>query len=122
MPLNIENAQSEIQDYVARKIGINVPFTVTEEPNRFDETKSVIHLNSEDFAHLMTPRIFKELRITDFGTATDIDSDGEKYHTLNLNYRYKHFDSGSNGCSLSIIVLNDNGEIIASETAEERNS
>ena len=64
MSLNIENAKINIQNFIANLIGIKIAFKVTEKANRFYPDKKVIHVESEDFAHLMTPKIFDKIKIS----------------------------------------------------------
>lgn len=114
MSLNIENAKLNIQDFVANLIGIKIVFKVTEEANRFYPDKKAIHVESEDFAHLMTPKIFNKLKIVDFGTTIG-NQGGQNIHIINLNYRFRFNNGGSSGAFFTVIVLNNDGEIIDHE-------
>lgn len=67
------------------------------------------HIMSDSFQTM--PVIFKELNLEGSMTVTD---ENEKYVDIcvRLDYRWKHFDGGHNGCSLGCVYYRQNGDII----------
>jgi len=118
MSFNIENAQKNLQNFIFQSIGINVSVNVTEEENRFDSSKKVIHIETDDFVELMTPPMFKGLKIIDFGFNID-EQENETFYIINLSYRYQLFTSGGSGSSFAIVVLNSNGDITKHSLAKD---
>jgi hypothetical protein len=67
------------------------------------------HIDLETDVFQTTPVLFKELKIISFSTSVylenEVSVDSDKGFTfikvyIGLDYRYQHFDGGSNGCSL----------------------
>jgi len=118
MSFNIENAQKNLQNFIFQSIGINVNVNVTEEENRFDFSKKVIHVETDDFVELMIPPMFKGLKIIDFGFNIR-ETENETLYVINLSYRYQLFTMGTNGSSFALVVLNSNGDIIEHRLAQD---
>jgi hypothetical protein len=69
---------------------------------------SKIEVETNDFAKHMNCKMFDTLRLHNFGGGVVSDSDD---YWLPIDWRYGHFDGGSNGTRAITIHLNDRGEI-----------
>ena len=106
-----ENLERQLNMVVSSLIGVRVRTTVSiKEDTRYDIPKKSIAITSENIADDMSPRMFKELKIENFGG--NLAGSANQY-VLSIHYRYTHFSSGSNGSDLAKVIINPDGSIVS---------
>lgn len=107
----IKNAEKELEQLLASLIKAKVDLQITKLP-RGKFNKMGLTVDSNNLAPKMTPKMFKVLKISDFGG--NITDDG--YYWLPLHYEFQHIAGGSNGKNIVDVYLKDDGSIFKSNT------
>jgi len=107
----VKNAEEKLEQLLTSLVKVPVDLQISKSPRgRFD--KVGLTVDSNNLATKMTPRMFKTLKISDFGG--NITDDG--YYWLPLHYEYQHIDGGSNGTSIADVFLSSDGSIFKTNT------
>jgi hypothetical protein len=108
---SLSNLEKNLSSYVSNLIGVKVDIKVEKDTNRKGDM--VFRVTSNDLSGNMKPRMFKMLRVTDFGS-----SYSEKSGTfwISLHYEYDHIDGGSNGSNICDVWINADGKIVDKQT------
>lgn len=107
----IKNAEENLEKLLSKLTGVQIDLQISKSPRgRFD--KVGLTIDSNNLATKMTPKMFKVLKISDFGG--NITDDG--YYWVPLHYEYQHIDGGSNGTSIADVFLSSDGSIFKTNT------
>lgn len=98
---NLNKMTDEIEKHISKLIGVKVEVICQIKGD-------MITLTSKDLASNMKPKMFKELKLHNFGGNVLRD---EPFYWMPVHFNYSHFDGGSNGCKITDLFFNQDGTI-----------
>jgi len=102
----VKTAQNELTIALTNVCEVNVEVNMSIVNHGSGKLKS-LKLVSNNLALEMLPKMFKTLHVECFNGGFSDDG----YYWMLLNYKYKHFDDGSNSSSIATVFLNQDGSI-----------
>lgn len=102
---NLEALQKTANRAIKEIIGVDagLVFAVKE-----DDKYDVVTFESNNLVEGVVPRMFKSLHLVSWGSF--IDENNNLF--IKINYRYSHFDGGSNGFGVADLIINVAGNIV----------
>jgi len=102
---NLKAIETNANLTIKEIIGIYADIVVGVEEN---DKCNVISLESNNVYGGISPRMFKSVQLVPW--SSNINADNELF--IKINYRYTHFDGGSNGFSVADLLFDLDGNVI----------
>ena len=104
-----------LQNTLKAITGLNhVTLDIAIDTDRFGD--QVISIESNELVDYQYPKMFSSLKLVNFGGGWTVGEDGELLYWLPVDYRYFHFDGGSNGSGVVNFYLSPDLEISLSQS------